>query len=235
MDQHELQRWSQKLNIAPTEILREAMELVVLQQLAQSELNDFLVFKGGTALRLCYQSPRFSQDLDFNELGLTAHSDYQISRDQLRTLLVTLAKQYAELEVSEVIRKHHTLFALLTIDSSCLAQRFSIKLEISTRVYDLKAEHYSLQVAQSAISPLKPMLRVYSLERIFDEKKMAVATREKPRDYFDLWFVAQQLNQSLNDLPPIKMPASKFKGELNQLLPRHLRDWADDFYQQFKA
>jgi len=31
-------------------------------------MSQKLVFKGGTALRLAYGSPRFSDDLDFSEL-----------------------------------------------------------------------------------------------------------------------------------------------------------------------
>ena len=55
------------LNISQEQIVREEYEMIILKQLFESELGRLFVFKGGTALRLAYGSPRFSEDLDFSE------------------------------------------------------------------------------------------------------------------------------------------------------------------------
>jgi predicted nucleotidyltransferase component of viral defense system len=44
---------------------KELLHYDILFSLDQEKLLDQLTFQGGTALRLCYGSPRFSEDLDF--------------------------------------------------------------------------------------------------------------------------------------------------------------------------
>lgn len=46
-------------------IEKELLHFDILFRLDQEGLLDTLTFQGGTALRLCYGSPRFSEDLDF--------------------------------------------------------------------------------------------------------------------------------------------------------------------------
>lgn len=226
MDRYELQRWSQKLSISPVEIIREELEMVILQYLSQSSLSNKLIFKGGTALRLCYGSPRFSQDLDFNQQDRT-------TKEEIEKILFQVTKNYPEIFIDEIIDKRYTLFSLLGVKSKHLKQKISIKLEISKKKYDLKKEDYALKTANSPLSPFSPILQVYSLERILYEKKLAIKTRNKPRDYFDLWFVAQKLDKDIK-LPKVNMKVSKFKGELNQLLPNHLKNWSGEFLEKQK-
>lgn len=57
---------AKKLKISPVEIVREKIEIYILDNLSKSFLSNQIVFKGGTALRLVYHSPYFSQDLDFS-------------------------------------------------------------------------------------------------------------------------------------------------------------------------
>ena len=54
-----------KLQTTEVNILREYFQHLFLSNLYQLKLTDNLAFKGGTALRMIYGSPRFSEDLDF--------------------------------------------------------------------------------------------------------------------------------------------------------------------------
>jgi len=60
MDQRLAEKFSQQLKIALEHVVREEYELLILRNLMESALGKALVFKGGTALRLAYDSPRFS-------------------------------------------------------------------------------------------------------------------------------------------------------------------------------
>ncbi|MDP3142931.1 MAG: nucleotidyl transferase AbiEii/AbiGii toxin family protein, partial [Candidatus Omnitrophota bacterium] len=52
---------------------RENMIIEVVQALAKSEAGSQIAFKGGTALRLFYDLPRFSEDVDYDFLsGISA-------------------------------------------------------------------------------------------------------------------------------------------------------------------
>ena len=52
-------------------ILREYLQHEILRLLFASRLGYKFTFLGGTALRLCYRTDRFSEDLDFDNVGLT--------------------------------------------------------------------------------------------------------------------------------------------------------------------
>ena len=61
-------------------VIREYVQHLFLSHLYALPQSDHLAFKGGTALRLLYGSPRFSEDLDF-----TLRDEGQIDKDFLRT------------------------------------------------------------------------------------------------------------------------------------------------------
>lgn len=51
-------------------LLREYLQYKVLETIGDSSAGDRLVFMGGTAVHMVHGSPRFSEDLDFDNLGL---------------------------------------------------------------------------------------------------------------------------------------------------------------------
>ncbi len=226
MDEFSLIDWQKKLKISPVEIVREELEILILNQISRSSFSKKIVFKGGTALRLCHGSPRFSQDLDFTALS-------QIKKNELQDVLNQVVSAAPEIHVKEVINKRFTLFSLLTISSSLLKQNFSIKIEITKKKHKFEKNDYSLLIARSALSPLTPLLYVYSLKRILEEKLIAIKTREAPRDYFDIWFISQKLNEKIK-IPKPKILPSRFKGEISQLLPDNLKNWPRDFMKSYE-
>ena len=67
MNLNELTAYKATLKISIDKIVREEAEMAFLQELADDPLSSKLVFYGGTALRLAYNSPRFSEDIDLIE------------------------------------------------------------------------------------------------------------------------------------------------------------------------
>lgn len=65
MDQYNIQLLSKKIKIAPINVIRENIEIEILSVLSQNKISTKFIFYGGTALRLAFGSPRFSEDLDF--------------------------------------------------------------------------------------------------------------------------------------------------------------------------
>ena len=51
-------------------ILREYLQYKILSYIYASQYGAKLSFIGGTALRILYDNQRFSEDLDFDNLGL---------------------------------------------------------------------------------------------------------------------------------------------------------------------
>jgi len=52
-------------------LLREYMQYKILEIIFNSEFGSFLTFMGGTAAHIIHGNTRFSEDLDFDNLGLT--------------------------------------------------------------------------------------------------------------------------------------------------------------------
>ncbi len=178
-----------RLSISQEQIVREEYEMIILKQLFESELGKSFVFKGGTALRLAYGSPRFSEDLDFSILNI-------FSKEKLDNLLKVAEKQYKTLTLVETVQKTYTYFGLFRVKEDFMNQAFSIKFEVSIRPVDLKKEtDYQLVTLSSKITNLTILAQVMSLERIEKEKRTIQPPRV--RDIFDLWFISQKQGKTL--------------------------------------
>jgi len=178
----------QSLRMPYEQIVREEYEMIVLKHLYESPVGLSLVFKGGTALRLAYGSPRFSEDLDFSVVkGFEATA--------CDALLQELPKKYPNLELKELRQKQFTYFALIRVHEDYLVQDFSIKIEASTRqVSWQKDQDYQLTSLKSNITPLTVLVQVATLSRIKQDK--LEIEQKRVRDVFDLWFIGQKLGKN---------------------------------------
>ena len=60
-----LKQFSERYQTTINNVIREYFQHLFLSFLYQGKKSEALLFKGGTALRLVWRSPRFSEDLDF--------------------------------------------------------------------------------------------------------------------------------------------------------------------------
>lgn len=203
-----------RLGISQEQVVREEYEIIILKMLFESEVGKSFVFKGGTALRLAYGSPRFSEDLDFSVIG-------DFDKRKLKALLEKIAAQNEALQLKKVLQKRYTYFGLFRVKEDFLKQAFSIKFEASTRPVKMQEDRdYRLLVLGSQVTNLTVLAQVASLQRIEKEKKTIKPPRV--RDVFDLWFIAQKLGKRA------KMDFSRWetkivKRELHKLLPENNR------------
>ena len=47
-------------------LLKEQLQFYLLNYIYTSQYGDTFIFKGGTCLRVCFDLPRLSEDLDFD-------------------------------------------------------------------------------------------------------------------------------------------------------------------------
>ena len=187
MDQNLAESLAARLKIAVEQVVRKELELSLLKSLFESGIGKALVFKGGTALRLAFGSPRFSDDLD-----LSASSP--ISEAAFREAAGEALKSVPEATLVEALAKRFTLFALYRFDVPYIARPFSIKVEVSTREESCRQTGESeLRLLFSEVTNLTVLARVATLERALEDKKAAFAARRQPRDLYDLWFISQKL------------------------------------------
>lgn len=225
MEQTQLDNLIKELGISKDQILREEAEMLILDTLSKDKLAAKLIFYGGTALRLAYGSPRFSEDLDFLALAKFNFTDF-------KNFLQTLVATQDGWSIADHKNKRHTMFALLLIKENKLKHNFTVKIEIRTTDKKTKLAT-NLSLIKSPTTIAEPLLMVPTLFTLQQLKLDALLNRQKARDIFDLWYIAQTLKVNLNW--PKKMPkysARAFKNELQVFLPKKYYPVIQQLYDQ---
>lgn len=211
MNLEQLEQYKKNLKISIDKIIREEIEMIFLNELAQNDLSSKVVFYGGTALRLVYNSPRFSEDIDLIEIEKVNFIEFKKFINNL--------SQKQNWELSDIKDKRQTIFALLKIKDEKLKHPFSLKIEIHKPEKKIKL-NINLNLIKSPVSILSPLLLVPTLEDLKKLKENAIAQRKKARDIFDLWYISQSLRINF-DLPSSTSVFGEraFTNELQVFLP----------------
>jgi len=225
----EIKRLSIRNQIAPITIAREYVQHNYLSELYKLKGAEKLLFKGGTALRVIYQSPRFSEDLDFT--GIQNVSYYEIE-NILTNTLKNLSNWGFDIDIDEAKKTTGGYLAKILI--SFLTFKMVLKLEISFRQNreKIKTEISSIEneyIARYSIIHL-------SQQEIINGKINALLSRSKPRDWYDLYFflhnkmlVPTQKNLFPEILAKLKKTKMDFKKELKEFLPHSHQPIIKDF------
>jgi len=224
MESAELDDLIQDLGISQDQILREEAELVILTVLASHTLGEKVVFYGGTALRLAYNSPRFSEDIDLLQKD-------NLSFAMFEDFVHRVNKENTHWKLADIKEKRHTFFALFTIESPFLKHNFSVKIELHIPQKRTPLET-RLALIKSPASVLQPLVAVPTLEELERLKRDALLRRKKARDLFDLWYIAQSLRTPVafpEKLPDFSKRA--FVNELKVFLPKKYYPVIEEIYE----
>lgn len=199
-----------ELNVA-----REYVQHVLLSSLYAVVPEAKLAFKGGTALRILRQSPRFSEDFDFT--GWT--KGYHVG-EWLKATVKEASRAGLDFEITDSNPTSGGWFALTKtqIHEWPLAIEWNISLRGSRR---LKME------TVLATSPLCPAYSVQALpiEEMVGEKIEALLRRKEPRDYFDLYYLLRE-RLGIKAVVAQKAPLLKAVKNLNaRALERELKEF----------
>ena len=151
----------------------EQFETDVLERLKKGKFLDFLVFGGGTMLRLCHELPRYSVDLDF---WFAKKKDFEKVFFQLGDFL----KKYYQ--TTDAKNKHFTLLYELKRPISERRLKIEIRKEIVTKGVESK-------IAFSRFSTQQVLVNALSLSESAKRKIQAMHSRHEIRDFFDLEFL----------------------------------------------
>ncbi|MBI2167664.1 MAG: nucleotidyl transferase AbiEii/AbiGii toxin family protein [Candidatus Omnitrophica bacterium] len=202
-------------------IVREYFQHLFLSHLYRQKDADHLLFKGGTALRVVWQSPRFSEDLDFTGTHASIHAIESV----LEKTLVGVEGEGIRVKIDEAKKTSGGYFSILQFEGE--GNRGEIQLEVSLRAPG-KAK------GDTALIPSEflPAFTLIHLEEkiLVHEKVAALLTRAKPRDFYDLYFILRsrlafkevfQKDKSLKPklLEAVEKTKLDAKSELKRFLP----------------
>lgn len=215
----QIQVLAKKYKINQTVIFREYLQLWFLSQLYTTRGSQNILFKGGTAIHLLWGSFRFSEDLDFT-VG--------VGEDGFQELILGVFKKVGQFE-GVSIKPKKTLAGksfLLAYQGELLPFKVFISLDFSFREKVLKP-------AQSALTTDFPLIFtgfIHHLapEEILAEKIRAILTRNKGRDFFDLWFLLSKgikpdfslIQKKMDYYPRVIWNKDLLAEKINQFSPK---------------
>ncbi len=208
-------------------VVREYCQHLFLSYLYQQSRSEALLFKGGTALRIIFHSPRYSEDLDFTGVKITQHEIDEL----FIGALANIEKTGIHVEIKE--GKHTTGGYLGIMEFDVYNKQIEIYFEVSLRN---KKQIVGVRqfIENDYIQPYT--LVCLPKEMLIQGKLEALMARHKPRDFYDYFFLLsgnypivkekENLSQALKLLRESKVD---FKRELREFLPvghlMHLQDF----------
>lgn len=217
-------------------IVREYFQHLFLAQLYRRESADNLLFKGGTALRVIYGSPRFSEDLDFSIFRVEQYNRKKFIEDLFAVVLMEIEKAGIKIELGPKPGATAEGYYGDAVFHIYDYQPISVSINISARNgRDIKGE------IDSVANDFVPTYNVFHLpqELLIDEKIFdALLNRGKARDFYDLYFIMRKgmlsagqkarLNEKKDEI--IKSCGKvDFDAELSVFLPQDQQNIIRDF------
>ncbi len=177
--------------------LKEITQELILMGLARTDFFSKAEFHGGTALRILYQLPRFSEDLDFallspnkqfSFLPYTKHLSEELSAFGYRFEIKDRSK--ADNAVKKAFLKDDSIGQLLVLERTGLAKKILIKLEIDSNPPTGATTEF-----KPLTFPVPFAILAKDLPSSFAGKLHAILCRGyvKGRDWYDfIWYVAHK-------------------------------------------
>lgn len=199
-------------------ILREYLQVIILNSIFKHSLGKAMFFTGGTAMRFFYNMPRFSEDLEFDTPGLSFRDFIKLSEYARKGLL----KEGFSTEVSSEKRGNVYIAELHFKDvtkSYKITDTRGLDLMIKIEVYK---PSWKLQSESDVLSLYGYNFSSILLEKgfVFSEKICALVNRGMGRDIYDTLFMLRKrfpFNKNV-------LAANKIKGSPQEIILRHLNN-----------
>ncbi len=222
-----IQKLATQYQTTALNVAREYCQHLFLSAFYQRPTADRVLFKGGTALRIIYGSPRFSEDLDFSGFGIRKPTIEELITDTLSA--VERVGMFIDIEEAKATSGGY----LGIIHNRFGDYRVEIRLKISLR--DRATVRHETALIAGDFLPAYTLLHLPQ-ELLVEEKLKALLDRAKPRDFYDLYFVLRKGLLSQKNRHVLKEVLTRLKAmkseplqELKLFLPRDQQAIAKDF------
>lgn len=228
-----LEKFTKQAQTTLENVVREYCQHLFLSYLYKQDGSQRLLFKGGTALRIIFQSPRFSEDLDFTGVNITQAE----VEDIFTNTLAQLENTGIHIELKEGKPTTGGYLGIAVFEA--YGKTINIQIEVSLR------KGKDMEGTRAFIE--NDYIPAYSLvhlpkEEIIKGKMQALFNRRKPRDFYDYFFLLSggyPLIKDKKNLEKVRALVRKskinFRAELKKFLPAsqamHLRDFEKQLEQ----
>lgn len=197
-------------------LLREYLQYKILEIIFDSKFGEKLSFMGGTAIRMVHSNTRFSEDLDFDNLGLNRKDFAQLAklikkRLELQGYIIE-SKDVFKVAYRSYLRIPNILF------ENGLSKYKEEKILIQV---DAEPQKFNYCPNKIIINKFDVFLRinVVPLDILLAQKIYAILKRKRPmgRDFYDAVYLFGKTKPNLDYLK-LKLNIKDMAGLKNKLL-----------------
>ena len=231
----EIQKIANRLGLRDTQIEKDYVIGWVLKGISNNNnLKEILIFKGGTALRKIYFTDyRLSEDLDFT-CKSEEYPSSQIKKHFLELIEFVKTEARINLNIQDEDKTFNNFYLSYTGPLGGKGANKSIKIDIADDEIlcndpvemDIKNEYSDLKDEFKLFS--------YSLGEIISEKMRSLIQRTMPRDLYDLWYLFEIENHSIEDYIPDFEIKKDYKGLKSQNLTDTVLKKKETFKSQWE-
>lgn len=197
-------------------MLTEYLHYKILQILFRSKIGPKICFLGGTALRIVYNTSRFSEDLDFDNFGLSFKEFEELSEKVKKEL--ELEGYSINIETYPLKNTFHYLIKIpdILFDYKITGHKNQkLKIKVDTQPHDFK---YTPDIKLLNKFDVFANINVAPVDILLSQKITAILGRKraKGRDFYDVVFLSSKTKPNydyLNVKENIKNE-SELKGRL---------------------
>lgn len=207
-------------------IVREYFQHIFLGELYKLPDAEKLLFKGGTALRIVYGSPRFSEDLDFSLFGIAQNEIKTFVEGLFVHVLAEMARAGIKVELGDKIGA--TSGGYFGIASFRMFEYPPVGVKINVSSRDGRIVTGEVDSVANNFAPTYTIIHLPQVEIVEEKVFDALRKRKKPRDFYDLYIIMRKGMLSLEQKKKLGLikdsivaEAKKinFKNELGAFLP----------------
>lgn len=199
-------------------LLREYLQYKILEIMFDSRFGRRLSFMGGTAIRIIHSNTRFSEDLDFDNLGLEEKDFGQLTRLIQRELQL----EGYTVETKNVFKGAYRSYIRIPniLFETGLSGHKEEKLSIQV---DAEPQRFNYRLDKIILNKFEVFLRinVVPVDILLAQKIFAILERKRPmgRDFYDAVFLLGKTTPNLDYLK-LKLEINNWVDLKNRLLLR---------------
>lgn len=230
-----------QIGVFPT-IVREYLQHVFLSELYKLPEAETMLFKGGTALRIIYGSPRFSEDLDFSLFGAAHHDLKTFVEDSFVKVLAKIEQIGVRVEIGD--KSEETTGGYFGVATFQMADYQPVGIEINLSARNSREVKGEADSVANDFVPTYTLIHLPQNELVEEKIFGALRERKKPRDFYDLYFIMRKGMLSADHKTRLKevkdaiLADAKnidFRGELGAFLPTDQQAIIRDFQRALEA
>ncbi len=217
-------------------VVREYFQHVFLSELYKLPGAENLLFKGGTALRMIYGSPRFSEDLDFSLFGVSSSQTESFVEGLFVKVLAEMERVGIKVEIGA--KSGGTTGGYFGVATFKILEYQPVSGEINVSARNGRDARGEVDSVANDFVPTYTVVHLPQSELVEEKIFGALRERKKPRDFYDLYFIMRRgilspgQKERLAEIKEGVIADAKnidFRGELGAFLPADQQAVIRDF------